>query len=42
MTILSLALVRGIIGQIVGTAIGMGLVAGIRALLGLPGGGPDL
>ncbi|MFQ5410292.1 MAG: cbb3-type cytochrome c oxidase subunit I, partial [Anaerolineales bacterium] len=42
MTILSLALVRGIIGQIVGTAIGMGIVTGIRALLGLPVGGPDI
>jgi cytochrome c oxidase subunit 1 len=35
-TILSLGLVRGIIAQIIGTALGMGLTAVIRVLLGLP------
>jgi len=32
----SLGLIRAIIGQVVGTAIGYGIVAGIRAALGLP------
>ena len=36
MNILSTGLVRGLLGQIVGTALGVGLVAGIRALLGMP------
>ncbi|MCP4422668.1 MAG: cytochrome c oxidase subunit I [Chloroflexi bacterium] len=36
MTILSLGLIRGIIGQIVGTALGMGIVTLIRVLMGLP------
>ncbi len=36
MTILSLGIVRAIFGQIVGTAIGYAIVAGIRAALGLP------
>jgi cytochrome c oxidase subunit 1 len=35
-TILSLGVVRGLIGQIIGTALGMGLVMGIRLLRGLP------
>jgi cytochrome c oxidase subunit 1 len=35
-TILSLGLVRGITAQIIGTALGMGLTAVIRVLLGLP------
>ncbi len=35
MTFFSLALVRGLLAQIVGTALGMGLVVGIRALMGL-------
>jgi cytochrome c oxidase subunit 1 len=35
-TIFSLGLVRGIIAQIIGTALGMGLTAVIRALQGLP------
>jgi len=34
-TIFSLGLVRGILGQIVGTAAGMGLTMGIRAAMGL-------
>ncbi|MCP4423736.1 MAG: cytochrome c oxidase subunit I [Chloroflexi bacterium] len=36
MTILSLGLIRGIIGQILGTAVGMGLVTVIRMIMGLP------
>jgi cytochrome c oxidase subunit 1 len=35
-TILSLGLVRGVIAQVIGTALGMGLTAVIRALLGVP------
>jgi len=35
-TILSLGLVRGILAQIIGTALGMGLTAVIRVLLGVP------
>ena len=34
-TILSLGLVRGIVGQIVGTVLGYGIVAGIRGAMGL-------
>lgn len=34
--ILSLGLVRGLFWEIIGTALGIGLVAGIRALMGLP------
>ncbi len=36
MTILSLGLIRGIIGQIIGTALGMILVTVVRMLMGLP------
>lgn len=36
MTILSLGLIRGIIAQIMGTALGMGIVTLIRAAMGLP------
>jgi len=36
MKILNLGIIRGLIAQIVGTAAGVGLVAGIRLLLGLP------
>lgn len=36
MTLLKLGLVRGLIGQIVGTAVGIGLVAIIRNMMGLP------
>ena len=36
MTILSLGLIRGIIGQVIGTALGIGLVTAIRAIMGLP------
>ncbi len=36
MTILSLGLIRGIIAQIIGTALGMGIVTLIRLLMGLP------
>ncbi len=36
MTLLSLGLVRGVIGQILGTALGIALVVGIRVLMGLP------
>ena len=35
MTVLSLGLVRGVIAQILGTALGMALVVGIRVLMGL-------
>jgi cytochrome c oxidase subunit 1 len=35
-TILSLGVIRGIIGQIIGTALGMGVVMGLRLLRGLP------
>jgi len=31
----SIGLVRGILGQIVGTALGIGLLTGIRAAMGL-------
>ncbi len=41
MTILSLGLTRGIIGQIIGTALGMGLTMLIRVLLGLPAWGAE-
>ncbi|HVN55645.1 MAG TPA: cbb3-type cytochrome c oxidase subunit I [Anaerolineaceae bacterium] len=34
--ILSVGLVRGLLAQIIGTAVGMGIVGGIRALMGLP------
>ncbi len=34
MTVLSLGLVRGLIAQIVGTALGMALVVGVRVLMG--------
>ena len=33
--VLSIGLVRGVLGQIVGTAVGIGLLTGIRALMGL-------
>ena len=33
--ILSIGLVRGLLAQIIGTAVGMGIVGGIRALMGL-------
>ncbi len=36
MKFFSLGIVRGLLGQIVGTAAGVGLVAGIRLLIGLP------
>jgi cytochrome c oxidase subunit 1 len=36
MTILSLGLVRGLIGQVIGTAVGIGLVALIQNILGRP------
>jgi cytochrome c oxidase subunit 1 len=36
MTVLSLGIVRGIIGQLVGTALGMGITVVIRLLIGLP------
>jgi len=36
MTILSLGIIRGIIGQLVGTGLGMGLIMLIRMAMGLP------
>jgi cytochrome c oxidase subunit 1 len=36
MSLLSLGLVRGLLGQIAGTLLGMGLVALVRVLMGLP------
>ena len=36
MKIIQLGLVRGLLAQILGTAVGMGLVTGIRVLVGLP------
>ncbi len=33
---ITLGILRGFIWQIVGTVLGMGIVTGIRALLGLP------
>ncbi|MCP5096851.1 MAG: cytochrome c oxidase subunit I [Chloroflexi bacterium] len=36
MILLSLGLIRGIIAQIIGTALGMGVVTLIRAIMGLP------
>lgn len=41
MTILSLGLIRGLLGQILGTALGMGLVTLIRAMMGLPAWDPE-
>ncbi len=35
-TILSLGIVRALIGQVIGTALGYGLVAAVRAAVGLP------
>jgi cytochrome c oxidase subunit 1 len=41
MTILSLGLVRGIIAQVVGTALGIGLVVVVRLLMGLDAWAPE-
>ena len=41
MTVLSLGLVRGVISQILGTALGMALVVVIRVLMGLPAWEPE-
>jgi cytochrome c oxidase subunit 1 len=41
MTVLSLGLVRGVVAQIVGTALGMALVVLVRLLMGLPAWEPE-